>query len=162
MRLLPASFDAWRSGAVLGALLALGSPNRPLSAQEIYKSVDADGHVVYSDRGNSKNAPKTTVRVDQPDPVEAARLAKEQARLQSEDARRTKQQAIDDRNKAAEDRRKQAACQSARNNYYRLVDPGRLFHRDADGNRLFYTDDEIAAMRDEAKRAATAACGAAP
>jgi hypothetical protein len=162
VRLLPASFDAGRRGAVLAALLALAYPNRPLPAQEVYKSVDAQGHVVYSDRGNSKNAPKTTVRVDQPDPDEAARLAKEQARLQAADAQRTRQQAIDDRNKATEDRRKQTACQNARNNYYRLVDPGRLFHRDADGNRIFYTDDEIAAMRDQAKSAATQACGAAP
>jgi Domain of unknown function (DUF4124) len=163
LRRLAVSVDTVRGGAVLGMLLlSLGCLNRPLPAQEVYKSVDAEGHVVYSDRGNTKNAPKTTVHVDQPDPDEAARLAKEQARLQAEDAQRTKQQAVDDRNTAAEERRKQTACQNARNNYNRLVDPGRLFHRDADGNRIFYTDDEIAAMRADARRAATQACGAAP
>jgi Domain of unknown function (DUF4124) len=148
-----------RCGAVLGALLALTCLNRPLPAQEVYKSVDADGHVVYSDRGNSKSAPKTAVHVEEPDAAEAARLAREQERLKAADTQRTRQQAIDDKTKAAEDHRRQSACQNARNNYYRLVDPGRLFHRDADGNRIFYTDDEIAAMRDEAKRAMTGACG---
>jgi hypothetical protein len=162
VRLIPASFDTVRCASILGALLTLACANGPLQAQEVYKSVDAEGHVIYSDRGTSKNAPKTAVHVEQGDPVEAARLAKEQARLQADDAQRTRQQAIDDRNKAADDRRKQTACQNARNNYYRLVDPGRLFHRDADGNRIFYTDDQVAAMRDEAKRSATQACGAAP
>ena len=43
------------------ALIVLGCPNRPLAAQEVYKSVDAQGHVVYSDRGVSKGAARTDV-----------------------------------------------------------------------------------------------------
>jgi len=155
----PVRFGALRCGALLGALLALACPSRPLPAQEVYKSVDADGHVVYSDRGGTKGAPKTTVHIDQPDPAEVARLAREQQRLNAADAQRSKQQAIDDKNKAAEDQRRQTACENARNNYHRLVDAGRLFHHDADGNRVFYTDEEIASMRDQAKRVMTGACG---
>jgi Domain of unknown function (DUF4124) len=153
---------AWKSnwqGLVPAALLALWVAARPAPAQEVYKSVDAEGHVVYSDRASSRNAPKTSVRFNQPDPTEAARLAKEQQLLKAEDAQRSKQEAIDAKSKAAEDRRHQAACESARNNYFHLKDTGRLYKRDADGNRLYYSDEEADALREQARRAMTAACG---
>ena len=50
------------AGLLIG--LAIGCASAGLSAQEsqeVYKSVDADGHVVYSDRGASKGAAKTAV-----------------------------------------------------------------------------------------------------
>jgi hypothetical protein len=153
------TFDHFRRGAVLAALAALACTTCPLPAQEVYKSVDAQGHVVYSDRGSTKTAPKTTVHVDQPDPTEVTRLGKEQELLKAEDSERTKQQAIDDKNKANQDHNKQVACQNARNNYFRLKDSGRIFRRDADGNRAFYSDEEAEAMREQARRAMTAACG---
>jgi Domain of unknown function (DUF4124) len=154
-----ASRALFRRSAALAALLALACAHAPLRAQEVYKSVDAEGHVVYSDRASSRNAPKTSVHVEQPDPVEAARLAKEQELLRAEDAQRAKQQVIDDKNKAAQERQKQTACQNARNNYFRLKDSGRLYRRDADGNRVFYSDEEADAMREQARQAMTAACG---
>ena len=149
---------AWR-GALLGAVLALAGAHGPLNAQEVYKSVDADGHVVYSDRSGSKNAPKTAVHVDAPDPAEVARLAKEQEMLKAEDLQRTKLQAVEANSKAREDHAKQVACDNARNYYYRLKDSNRLYQRDPDGNRIFYTDSEADAMRERARRAMTAACG---
>jgi Domain of unknown function (DUF4124) len=146
-------------GLVPAALLALWVAARPAPAQEVYKSVDAEGHVVYSDRASSKNAPKTSVRFNEPDPTEVARLAKEQQLLKAEDAQRSKQEAIDAKSKAAEDRRRQGACESARNNYFHLKDTGRLYKRDADGNRVYYSDEEADALREQARRAMTAACG---
>ncbi|TLY63642.1 MAG: DUF4124 domain-containing protein, partial [Gammaproteobacteria bacterium] len=65
MRQSPTKFDSFWLGAVPGALVALGWPDSPLLAQAVYKTVDAQGHVVYSDRAPTKNAPKTTVHVDQ-------------------------------------------------------------------------------------------------
>jgi hypothetical protein len=153
------SADRLQRGALLGALLVLGWGHGPLHAQEVYKSVDADGHVVFSDRANSKTAPKTAVHVDAPDPAEVARLAKEQEMLKAEDLQRTRQQTVDANNKAREDRAKQAACDNARNYYYRLKDSNRIYQRDPDGNRIFYTDSEADALRERARRAMTAACG---
>jgi len=149
---------AWR-GAVIGALAALVCGTRPLPAQEVYKSVDAQGHVVYSDRGSSKSAPKTTLHVDEPDPAEAARLAKEQEMLKAEDAQRTKQQASEEKRKATQEHNRQAACESARNKYFHLRDSGRIYTRDADGNRVYYSDEQADAMREQARQAMTAACG---
>jgi hypothetical protein len=148
----------WR-GAVLAALVALTCPSRPLSAQEVYKSVDAQGHVVYSDRGAAKSAEKTPVHVDQPDPAEIARLAKEQEMLKAEDQARAKQQQIDNKNKAAEDHRKQLACQNARNYYFRLIDSRRIYHPTDNGDRVFYSDEDADALRQKAKQAMNDACG---
>jgi hypothetical protein len=148
-------------GALLAALAALAALGRPLSlpAEEVYKSVDAEGHVVYSDRGSTKSAPKTPVHVDQPDPAEVARLAKEQELLRAEERERTKRQAVDEKNKAVQDHNRQLACENARNRYYRMKDSGRIFRRDADGNRVYYSDEEADAMREQARQAMTAACG---
>jgi Domain of unknown function (DUF4124) len=146
-------------GALLGAVLVLACPHAPLHAQEVYKSVDADGHVIYSDRANSKGAPKTAVHVDAPDPAEVARLAKEQEMLKAEDLQRTRQQAQEANSKARQDHAKQVACDNARNYYYRLKDSNRIYQRDPDGNRIFYSDSDADVLRERARRAMTAACG---
>ena len=155
-----------RSGGVSGRAVmvaTLGVLICPaLTAQEVYKSVDPQGHVVYSDRGTSKTAPKTPVHVNQPDPAEAARLAKEQQLLEAADLQRQKERATAEHERAVEQRdrqQKQKACDNARNNYYRLNETNRLFKRDADGNRVYYSDTEADALREQAKRAMTAACG---
>jgi hypothetical protein len=159
MRMALTMFDSFWRAAALGALIALASPGQPLHAQQVYKSVDAQGNVVYSDRAPGKNAPKVNLRVDQPDPAEVARLRKEQAQLQAADLQRSLRQAVDDKNKAAADRKRDAACQNARNRFYQLKDSGRIFKRDADGNRVYYSDSEAEAMREQARRAMIAACG---
>jgi hypothetical protein len=51
-------------GALLVALFLLVCPARVLRADDIYKSVDAQGHVVYSDRADRSSAPQTLVRIE--------------------------------------------------------------------------------------------------
>ena len=128
-------------------------------ADQVYKSVDAQGHVTYSDRPNTAGAQKTEIAVQQADPHEAARLAKERQLLKAEDDQRTKKQATDDRTKAQQDRDKTARCQTARDHYYAIKDNGRLFTRDADGNKVYYNDAEADAKREAARQVMTAACG---
>jgi hypothetical protein len=117
---------------------------------------------VYSDRGSTKTAPKSQVHVDEPDPAEVARLAKEQQLLDAAELERKKEQAAADHEKAIENRdlqQKHKACDNARNNYFRLNETNRIFKRDADGSRVYYSDAEADALREQAKRAMTAACG---
>lgn len=140
-------------------LVALALAAAPLSAQEVYKSVDAQGNVVYSDRGSTKNAPATTLHVTEPDPAEVARLAKQQQLLGAEERQRQKQDAIDSHNKAVGDHNKQVACENARNKYYRYKDAGRIYQRDADGNRIYYSDEQSDQLREQSRRAMLAACG---
>jgi Domain of unknown function (DUF4124) len=127
-------------------------------ADEVYKSVDAQGNIVYSDRPASAAAHKTDVTVQQADPAEAQRLAKERLLLKEEDNQRKKQDLIDNRVKAQQDQQKQARCQTARDEYYRLKDAGRLYKRDADGNRVYYSDAEADAKREAARQVMTTAC----
>ena len=153
------TFNSFWRGALAGTLSALACPGGVLCAQEVYKSVDAQGHVAYSDRGATRDAAKTSVHVAEPDPAEVARLAKEQELMKADDIERAKQQASEDKTRAATDRKRLEECEKARNNFYRLKDAPRIYQRDADGNRVFYPDDEAEKLREQAKRAMTAACG---
>ena len=76
MRDTQSASDRIRRGSALLAIIMLWGQELPLSADEVYKSVDAEGHVVYSDRAPSAKAQKSEVRVVQPDAQQAARNAK--------------------------------------------------------------------------------------
>jgi Domain of unknown function (DUF4124) len=159
MRLARAAFGWVTRGATIVALLALACPPAALPAQEVYRSVDANGHVVYSDRGSSKSAPKTTLHVNEADPTEAARLAHEQALLDADEAARARAQALEDKNRANQQHKKQQACEKARTEYSHMKESARLYKRDVEGNRVYYTDDDADALREQARRAMLAACG---
>jgi hypothetical protein len=148
-----------RHGALLVALVLSMCTACPLGAGEVYKSVDADGHVVYSDRADATGAQKSAVHSDPSNPAEAARLAKEQEIQKAEELQRTRQKLIDDTKKAQQDQIKQLQCDNARNRYYSLKDARRIFDLDAEGNRVFYSDAEADTRREEARQAMTAACG---
>ena len=149
---------AWR-GAACGALLLLLWPAGPLQADEVYKTVDADGHVVYSDRPDTAAARKSAVHVDPPNRTEAARLAKEQEILKAQEFQNDRQRSADEARKAQAEQGAQIRCENARNHYYALKDARRVFERDADGNRVYYSDQDADAKREEARQAMTAACG---
>ena len=148
-----------RRGAILAALILLMYTACPLVAGEVYKSVDAEGHVVYSDHADTSGAQKSVIHSDPSNPAEAARLAKEQEIQKAEELQRSRQKLIDDTKKAQQDQAKQVQCESARNRYYSLKDARRIFDLDATGNRVFYSDAEADTKREEARQAMTAACG---
>jgi hypothetical protein len=148
-----------RRGAIFIALVLAVGTARPLGAGEVYKSVDADGHVVYSDRADSSAAQKSVVHADPSNPTEAARLAKEQEIQKAEDLQHSRQKLIEDTKKAQQDQAKQVQCESARNRYYSIKDARRIFDLDAAGNRVYYSDAEADTKREEARQAMTAACG---
>jgi hypothetical protein len=156
---ISAAFGSGTHSALSVVWLALVCAASPLAAQEVYKSVDADGHVVYSDRGATKGAPKTAVHVDQPDPAEVARLAHEQALLTADEQARARQQAIDDKNKAQQQHKQQQACEKARSHYSYLRDSARIYQRDTDGSRMYLSDEAADAAREQARQAMIAACG---
>jgi Domain of unknown function (DUF4124) len=156
MRLFPVLTVAC-AAAVLALLTSVW---HTANAQEIYRSVDAQGHVVYSDRGATRNAPKTSLHVEEGDAAEAARLARQQQLLQAQNAQRSKQDAAADKARESAERSHDQACKNARNDYYRLMDARRVAEpqRDADGNRVYYSDDEADALREKAKKAMDGAC----
>jgi hypothetical protein len=56
------SDTGWYSAPI--ALILLVCPGQVLRADDIYKSVDAEGHVVYSDRADRSGAPQTLVQIE--------------------------------------------------------------------------------------------------
>jgi hypothetical protein len=126
---------------------------------EVYKTVDASGHVVYSDHPISSATQKVDVQVTQPDAAEAARLGKQRALEDAEFAQRSKQEAADASKQAAQAKQDEARCTAARTRYNFLMQVNRLYRVDADGNRAYYSDQEGDAMRATAKQTMDQACG---
>jgi hypothetical protein len=130
----------------------------PLFAAEVYKSVDANGHVVYSDHPDPA-AQKLDVRVDEPQAADLARIAKEQKLLKVEDGERQRLAALEDKKKAQQEHDQQQRCEKARSRYYNLKDARRLYGRDGDGNRVYYSDKDADAQREAAQQAMQTECG---
>jgi hypothetical protein len=127
--------------------------------EEVYKTSDAAGHVIYSDRPSSSAAEKVTVTAKPADAREAARLAKQHALEDAEYAQRSRQEADEQSRQDMQSRQDAAHCAAARSHYTFLKDVARLFRLDAEGNRIFYSDEEADAMRATAKQAVEQACG---
>ena len=141
------------------ACAALLIPGHQSSAEEVYKSVDAQGHVVYSDRAPTAKAEKSVVHVIQADPAEAARAAQETRILKAEENVRKRQQDAQSEREAKQDHDKQVKCQNARSRYYEIKDANFLYRVDPQGNRVFYSDVEADARKEQARQAMLAACG---
>jgi len=148
---------ALAAGVMLATCLA-----DQVAADQVYRSVDAEGHVVYSDHAESPSAQKTDIHVIRPDPEQVAQYVREQQILKAEDKERKKQQAAA---AAAESKKSQAEqarateCENARRQYDSIKDRRRLYSQDADGNRVYLSDSDADAKREEARQAVTAACG---
>jgi len=134
-----------------------------IQADTMYRTVDAQGHVTYSDRPLSPSSQKISVDVTGPNASEAARLSKEQAADSAADQLRMQQsqhEAEEAKKAAARDAAQQQRCNAARGRYASYAAGGRLFRTDADGNRVFLSDEEIDEQRTLAKAAMDSACGA--
>jgi hypothetical protein len=130
-------------------------------ADDMYKTVDAQGHVVYSDHPTSSASQRVSVQVTPPNAEEAARLGKEQALLNA-DAVQQSQQAQHDAaaqaKKAAQDAAQKRRCDLARDRYAVFSAGGRIFRSDEQGNRVYYSDQEIEDQRAAAKAAMDSSC----
>jgi Skp family chaperone for outer membrane proteins len=139
-------------------ILAVSASSR---AADMYKTVDPQGHVTYSDHPLSPSSQRVSVEVTPPNADEAARLTREQAALTAAAAQQTKndrQDAADQAKKAAQLAQQQQRCSAARNRYALFAAGGRIFKTDADGNRVYYSDEEIDQQRTLTKAAMESAC----
>jgi flagellar biosynthesis GTPase FlhF len=126
-------------------------------ATDVYKSIDAEGHVVYSDRA-SPAAQKTSVHADPPHAAEAERIAKEQALLRADEAQRNQERATADHRQTEDDKQRTARCTYARDMYYQVKDARRLYRHDEAGNLIYYSDKEADARKEDARQIMQAAC----
>jgi uncharacterized protein DUF4124 len=119
---------------------------QPALAAEMYKTIDPNGVVVYSDHPLSPASQRISLQVSEPNQQEAARLSKEQAVLAADAAQQAKQSqhdAEEQKKKAEQDAQQKQRCEAARNRYAVFAAGGRIFKSDAQGNRDYYSDEEI-------------------
>jgi hypothetical protein len=129
---------------------------------QIYRSVDAQGNVTYTDHAPNANAPPTTVRYHEPTAQDLERV--EQQRRATETAENQRlQAAINDNATQAQQQHSQQAqetrCDNARRQLAAVKSAARLYTIDAQGERVFMTDQEADARRAQARDAVSAACG---
>lgn len=142
------------------ALALLSSP-RSGSAGEIYKSVDSKGQVIYSDKP-SPAAERIYLRTEPKiSDADRARLAVEQeawARAQEDRARGTDAAKQEQARRAQAEETRREQCRRARDRYLMFSESGRLYRRDEQGNRVYYTSAEIDAERAAAQKGMKELC----
>lgn len=128
---------------------------------QVYKGVDAQGNVVYTDKPSTPKAFKTTVQVHEPSADDLAHLEQQRQVEHAVEVQRL-QNALSDRASEAQQARaqkdRQARCQSARNRFYAMKDATRIYERDAQGNRVYLPDEAAEAKRAAARKAMDGAC----
>jgi hypothetical protein len=145
----------------LAAALAILIVNHSSVADDMYKTVDPQGHIIFSDHPLSSASQRISVQVTAPNPEEAARISKQQAMLNADAAQQAQQaqrDADEQTKKAAHDATQKRRCESARNRFAVFAAGGRIFKSDEQGNRVYYSDQEIEEQRLAAKAIMDSTC----
>ena len=145
---------------ILVGVVALLAGHR-IRADELYKTVDSNGQVTYSDHPLSGASQRISIEVTPANAQEAARLNRQQATSEAQmeqRARDAQRESNDQAQKAAQLAQQQQRCNAARSRYATFAAGGRLFKLDEQGNRVYYSDDEIEQQRIVTKAAMDAAC----
>ncbi|MGH8560929.1 MAG: DUF4124 domain-containing protein, partial [Nevskiales bacterium] len=120
------------------AMLVLAIP--AFASAELYKWVDADGQIHYSERAPSEG-PYETVRPAPPPADPAASV--ESPGTKTEEKDNWMEQEIEKRKvAAAEKEARDAHCRQAKARLAGLKQVGRIFTTDESGNRHYYSDQE--------------------
>jgi hypothetical protein len=150
-----------RQLAILGLLIV----SAPLAAADVYRSVDAQGHVQYSDQpspgavrisvsGAHPGAPVDTPAKSATD-NDAASLAKSNAQIREQQAQQAAKQAVS--KDLTQSRAEQ--CKKLQERYQQTIDAHRLYRTGKDGEREYMTDAETDQARLDARLDMEAACG---
>ena len=143
---------------LLAALTLAAAPG----LADVYRYVDANGQVQYTDRPQTLPAEKLDIESRRTDVVELnSRLETERARVAEADARRTAAQSQStDQREATELSAKDKAerCAQARERFDKYTTSHRLYEDLGDGQRRYLSDAEIDAARDGARRAMEELC----
>lgn len=143
----------------LGALLLAASP--AMAAGEMYRWVDANGQVHYSDQPPPADAKDIkSMRSKGIEPIESddsddsaePSYVEQNAAFEERQAKKAEDQAKAAEEKRAEDERKKN-CQLARSNYNTVSVGGRITRVNAQGEREYLSDEEIESETAEARRA---------
>lgn len=131
------------------------------AADEIYKSTDAQGHPVYSDRPLSPSAERVVIQSSPKSPAAQASAAQVQATVERLEQQRRQDEAAQAQKRATQEAQQKRAesCRRARDRYLTFAEANRLYRRDEQGERVYYTGEEIDAERTAAEKAMKELCG---
>jgi hypothetical protein len=135
--------------------------DREALAGEMYKTVDPQGGVVYSDHPLSPTSQRINVQVTPGNSAEASRLTKEQGLINADAAQQAQQAQRDaeaQKTKAAQESAQKQRCDAARSRYAVFAAGARVFKSDEQGNRVYYSDQEIDEQRAASKAAMDSYC----
>lgn len=148
-------FRILATATVLAALAATAEA-------DVYRVVDAQGHVQYTDRwvpGSER------VKVDKnhptPDAI-AARHASEQSKLAASNTAIASKQADQKTAQAVQEdvaKTREEQCKQAKERYDKAILARRIFRTDKDGNKEYISDAEADAYRLQARQDRDGACG---
>jgi hypothetical protein len=129
---------------------------------DVYKDVDANGNVKYTDKPQTLPAELVNVRTQKTDVVALQeRQSAEMKRLQESDATRQQAAASSADNKAATEltaKDKAERCTKARERYETYMTSPRLYEPQKDGERRYLTEAELTTARTNAKTAMDELC----
>lgn len=147
---------------ILAALTVSLTGLAPSAQGDVYKSVDAQGRVQYTDKPELLPAEKLALQSKRTDNTEvAARATAERERQTTgETARQQTQAAQADQQNAQQltATAKAELCTKARERHDSYITSQRLYEQLPDGQRRYLTDAELTAARASAKAAMDAAC----
>jgi hypothetical protein len=131
---------------------------------DVYRTVDAEGHVEYSDRWVPG---AELVKTDRAHAADSSRssTSDSQKRMTAENDRISAQlnrEAAEREVKKDKDAARSEQCKQAKSRYQRAIESRRLYRDGANGERQYLTDDEADQERLQARLEVQEACGAAP
>ncbi len=141
-----------RTAAIIVTLSLLSVP---AAFADVYRSVDADGNVVYSDRPSDRAAVRVAIATTQATaPVTVVSRPEPAPETPAEPDEQTI--AAAERAQLAEDRA--ANCERARQRNVTYSTSRRLYELDENGERVYYSDAKLAEARMEAEAAVARWC----
>jgi hypothetical protein len=140
-------------------MVAIALALAPAAMAQLYKSVDKNGRVIYTDQPPA-NADAKVINI--PRSVTDAPAPSKSYVAQDKENEKKKKEAADKAAKAGDPAKKaqedQARCAQARNAYQIYADGGRLIKNNEKGERTFMTDAEIDTERARSRREMDEAC----
>ena len=142
--------------ALFAALLAISAfgLTRAFAYEYVYKWKDAKGNTVYSDHAPSGVATERVVVDSRHSDTEAAQARGDAERAQwaRADAEREEQKKKEEAQRQEKEKQRAVQCREARSRNARFGIDGRHFRIDENGERVYYSAEEIDRERAEAKK----------
>lgn len=138
--------------------LAMALVSVTATANDVYRTVDRDGTVIYSDRPLSSSSQRISLATQEAD---EERVAAEAEALREADAARRQRSAEPAGLAAAraeQEELKATACREAREKAQAYEHAPRVYEQMPDGSRRYLSDEEVARARLSARQAVTDFC----